>query len=124
MTNLSFTVLGARAEPFAAVADPDLPVASHGVDRRADSRSRAALARSRSSRGNRHYSGHKKKRLLELFGEPRRWGETLKTLLWTHASAMLPGFTGSLEIDLPVACTLRFRGHGTNTSTPRRRRDP
>jgi len=56
----------------------------------------------------RHYTGPEEERLLELFGEPRRWSETLKTVLWTHASLMVPGFTGSLEIDLPVACTYDF----------------
>lgn len=53
----------------------------------------------------RRYSDLEGERLEDLFGTPQRWGETLKPILLTHATAMVPGFTGSVEFDLPVACT-------------------
>jgi hypothetical protein len=43
-----------------------------------------------------------------LFGEPSRWRETLKPLLWTNTSLVVPAFEGSAEIDLPVTCTYDF----------------
>ena len=43
--------------------------------------------------------------LLELFGEPERFGQTVKTMLWTHASVSIPAFQGSCMVDLPVPCT-------------------
>jgi hypothetical protein len=112
MTNLSFTVLGARAEPYAAV--PTL-IFRLGITESTGERIHALALRCQIQiePRHRHYSGQEEERLLELFGEPRRWGETLKSILWTHASAMLPGFTGSLEIDLPVACTYDFEVTGT-----------
>jgi len=112
MTNLSFTVLGARAEPYAAV--PTL-VFRLGITESTGERIHALALRCQIQiePRHRHYTGHEEERLLELFGEPRRWGETLKTLLWTHTSTMLPGFTGSIEIDLPVACTYDFEVTGT-----------
>jgi len=111
MTNLSFTVLGARAEPYAAV--PTL-IFRLGITESTGERIHALALRCQIQiePRHRHYTGHEEERLLELFGEPRRWGETLKSILWTHASAMLPGFTGSLEIDLPVACTYDFEVTG------------
>ena len=56
----------------------------------------------------RHYRETEKPPLEELFGEPWRWGETLKPFLWAHASTTVRGFAGSGEFDLPVACTYDF----------------
>lgn len=56
----------------------------------------------------RTYAPEEERRLLELFGETPRWGDTLKPFLWTHASRMVPGFTGKAGVDLPVACTYDF----------------
>jgi len=46
--------------------------------------------------------------LTDLFGTSERYGQTLKPFLWTHATAMVQGFTGDTEIDLPVPCTYDF----------------
>jgi hypothetical protein len=56
----------------------------------------------------RKYDSNEQARLLDLFGEPDRWGQTLRSLLWTHASVVVPGFTGSVLADIPVACTFDF----------------
>jgi Family of unknown function (DUF6084) len=58
--------------------------------------------------GRRKYDSNERVRLLDLFGEPDRWGQTLRSLLWTHASVVVPGFTGSALADIPVACTFDF----------------
>ena len=44
-------------------------------------------------------------RLFELFGAPADWGTTLRTLLWTRTTLVVPPFTGSALVDLPVTCT-------------------
>ena len=56
----------------------------------------------------RKYDSNEQARLLDLFGEPDRWGQTLRSLLWTHASVVVPGFKGSGLADIPVACTFDF----------------
>ncbi len=56
----------------------------------------------------RRYSATEQERLLDLFGEPERWGQTLRTMLWTHVSVVVPPFTGSTVVDLPVPCTFDF----------------
>jgi hypothetical protein len=53
----------------------------------------------------RSYTAEEKEKLVELFGEPERWGQTLRTRLWTHASTTLRTFTGSTEAILSVPCT-------------------
>jgi Family of unknown function (DUF6084) len=50
----------------------------------------------------RHYSDAEAERLNDLFGETQRWADTLKPLQFTTVSVMVPGFTGSVELDLPV----------------------
>ena len=56
----------------------------------------------------RKYTSEEQARLRDLFGEPSRWGQTLKNLLWTHASMVVPSFEGSTVVDLPVPCTFDF----------------
>jgi len=53
----------------------------------------------------RHYNATEQDRLLELFGEPHRWGETLRSLLWTHNVLQVPPFSGSTVVDMPITCT-------------------
>jgi Family of unknown function (DUF6084) len=56
----------------------------------------------------RKYDGNEQARLKDLFGEPDRWGQTLRSLLWTHASVVVPRFTGDVLADVPVPCTFDF----------------
>jgi hypothetical protein len=53
----------------------------------------------------RTYNGAEKERLVDLFGTPERWGQTLRNRLWAHAQASVGAFSDSIETDLPVACT-------------------
>ena len=58
--------------------------------------------------GRRRYAAGEQQGLLDLFGEPERFGQTVKTMLWTHASVLLPAFQGSCIVDLPVPCSFDF----------------
>lgn len=53
----------------------------------------------------RTYNPAEKEKLVELFGEPKRWGETLRNRLLAHANTAVGPFTGQLEVNLPVPCT-------------------
>lgn len=53
----------------------------------------------------RHYSAAEAERLVDLFGETPRWGDTLKPLQFTTVSTMVPRFAGSVDVELPVPCT-------------------
>jgi hypothetical protein len=56
----------------------------------------------------RRYNAEEKAKLQELFGEPERWGSTLRTFLWTHVTTVVPRFSGSTTVDLPVPCSYDF----------------
>lgn len=61
----------------------------------------------------RRYSAAEQERLVELFGEPARWGETLRPFLWASVATTVTGFTGSTEVDLFVPCTYDMEIAGT-----------
>jgi hypothetical protein len=56
----------------------------------------------------RRYTEQEQGRMRDLFGEPDRWSQTLRSLLWTHANVVVPGFQSSTTVDLPVPCTFDF----------------
>ncbi|MCW3056780.1 MAG: hypothetical protein JWO21_749 [Solirubrobacterales bacterium] len=53
----------------------------------------------------RSYGEAEKAGLIELFGTPDRWSTTLRTLLWTRSTLVVPPFTDTTEVTLPVACS-------------------
>jgi hypothetical protein len=53
----------------------------------------------------RAYDDGAKERLFELFGPAAAWGTTLRTLLWTRSTLVVPPFTGSTVVDLDVPCS-------------------
>ena len=53
----------------------------------------------------RPYNAREKLKLVELFGKPDQWGQTLRNRLWTHTHATLGAFTRQIDATLPVQCT-------------------
>jgi Family of unknown function (DUF6084) len=53
----------------------------------------------------RAYDAAAHERLFELFGAPSGWGSTLRTLPWTRTTLVVPPFSGSTVVDVPVACS-------------------
>jgi len=56
----------------------------------------------------RRYSPEEQKHLQDLFGEPERWSQTLKTLLWTHVNCVVPAFSAETTVDVHVPCSFDF----------------
>jgi hypothetical protein len=50
----------------------------------------------------RRYSAAEAQKLNDLFGDTERWADTLKPVQFATLSVMVPGFTGSTDIELPV----------------------
>src|SRR5580704_1631233 len=108
MPDLAITVERAEVAPFAAsptlvfklrVANADPAETIHTVVLR--SQIQIEVTR-------RRYTALDQERLRDLFGEPERWGQTLRNLLWTNTSAVIPQFTGVTTVDLHVPCTFDF----------------
>ncbi len=107
MSQLGIEVIDGRAEPYAAA--PTLMFRLAVTEPSGDPVHAIALrAQIQIEPQRRRYSKGEEARLLELFGEQPQWGESLRPFLWTHATAMLTGFTGRTEVDLPVLCSYDF----------------
>lgn len=108
MPDLSFQVYEAEPEAYAAspllvfklgVANADVEEPIHTIALRCQIQIEAL---------RRRYSPEEQERLHDLFGEPERWSQTLRTMLWTHANVVVASFTGSTVVKLPVPCTFDF----------------
>lgn len=108
MPDLNFTVTDAQMVAYAAAPLLNLRLRITDAENRARIESVILRCQIRLEVARRSYTGEEKARLFELFGEPERWGQTLRTMLWTHAAATVPPFTENVEVDLPVACTFDF----------------
>jgi hypothetical protein len=53
----------------------------------------------------RAYDERTRERLLELFGAPERWAVTTRSLVLAQLDVLVPEFTGSVTIPVPLPCT-------------------
>ncbi|MGI8539906.1 MAG: DUF6084 family protein [Rubrobacteraceae bacterium] len=104
MPDLSFEVEDAEVLEYAAVPSLVFKLRVENLEEEAI-RSVSLNTQVRISAAQRHYEASEQERLLEVFGEPHRWGQTLRSLLWTHTNLQVPPFTGSVVVDMPVTCT-------------------
>src|SRR5262249_41716153 len=56
----------------------------------------------------RHYTVDEQADLHDLFGDPDRWADTLRSFLWANTSTIIPAFARETTIDLHVPCTFDF----------------
>lgn len=101
MSALAFAVTGAQPDPSAVA-----PTLRFGVNVAVapDQQVQSVLLRCqiRIEPALRQYSDGEQARLVEVFGAPHRWSETLKPFLLTHVTLPVAGFTGSTEVALPA----------------------
>jgi uncharacterized protein DUF6084 len=102
--NLDFRVEGAEVQEFAAVPNLLFKLRVENLEEE-PIRSVALNTQIRIAATQRHYETAEQERLLEIFGEPHRWGHTLRSLLWTHTVLQVPRFSGSTVVDMPIPCT-------------------
>jgi hypothetical protein len=104
MTELSFTCLDVQPERYAVA--PTL-IFRLRVTAAAEQRVRAIALRCqiRIEPQRRGYGEQEAQRLLELFGERARWGDTLKPFQFANTSTVVASFTGSIEVDVSVPCS-------------------
>lgn len=102
MSGLDFEVVGVRAADRSALA-PTLQVRLRltGVPGQ-QVQSILLRCQIRIEPERRRYDAAEQGRLLELFGEPHRWSETVKPFLLTHVVLPVGGFVGTTEVDMPV----------------------
>ena len=104
MPDLDFRVEGAEVLEYAAVPSLQFKLRIENLQEE-PIRSVSLNTQVRIAARQRHYEAVEQERLQELFGDPHRWGETLRSLLWTHTVLQVPRFSGSTVVDMPVTCT-------------------
>jgi hypothetical protein len=102
--DLDFRVEGAEVLEFAAVPSLLFKLRIENGEEE-PIRSVALNTQIRIAATQRHYDAMEQERLLEVFGQPNRWRNTLRSLLWTHTVLQVPPFSGSTVVDMPVPCT-------------------
>ncbi len=106
-TALTFAVVGARPERYAAV--PTLVLTLRLTETSGAAVHAVALrAQIRIEPQRRRYEPAEAERLYELFGETPRWGDSLRPFQWTQVGTVVGGFTGQTDVDLPITCTYDF----------------
>ena len=102
MLELGFSVVGAARVEHTAVPTLrfDLEIASETPVRSVLLDVQIQIAARR-----RGYDVAAHDRLFELFGPAADWGTTLRTLLWTRTTLVVPSFEGSTVVDLDVPCS-------------------
>jgi len=108
MPDLNFSVLGAEPVHYAAVPMIGFRLGVTSQDPQETIYTVALRCQIQLDAARRHYSAEERANLKDLFGTPDRWGQTLKSMLWTHASVVVPQFTGNTEVQLQVPCTFDF----------------
>jgi Family of unknown function (DUF6084) len=104
MGEFAFDCLDGRAEPYAAL--PTLLFRLRIAETTGLAVESIALrCQIRIEPQRRHYSAGQQERLADLFGEPSRWGETLKPFQLATVPVMVPAFRGSVDLDIPVPCS-------------------
>jgi hypothetical protein len=104
MAELVFDCVGARNERYAAMPTISFTLKiSETAGRRIDCI--ALRCQIRIQPQQRRYDEAEAARLLDLFGAPDRWADTVKPIQLATVSTTVPGFTGSIEVDVPVPCT-------------------
>ena len=107
MTEVTFAVLDVAPEPYAVTP---ILMARVGVAAVGEEPIHAIALRCqvRIDPLRRGYSDAEADGMIDLFGPRERWGSTQHTFLWQHATAMVPGFSGATQINLPLECTYDF----------------
>jgi hypothetical protein len=104
MAELSFTCLDIQPERYAAAPTLlfRLRVGAAGGQR---VRAIALRCQIRIEPARRGYGDKEAARLLELFGERGRWGDTVKPFQFANTSTVVPSFNDWIELDITVPCS-------------------
>jgi len=102
LPRLGFAVESAEAVRYAAAPTIAFRLA---VDADRPVRSLSLNAQIRIAPTRRDYDDGDRRRLVELFGTPERWGDTLRGFLWTNTTVVSPPFEQATYIELNVPAT-------------------
>src|SRR5271169_3887885 len=101
MPDLRFAFEKVEVEPFAMTPQLNFVLRLDNLTPDESIHTVALRAQVQLETTRRTYTSQEQGSLRDLFGEPERWGQTLKTFLWTHVSTIIPAFSGSTVVKMP-----------------------
>ena len=112
MPDLSFQIEGAIVVPFAVA--PTLAFKLRIKNAAADETIHTVALRCQIQIEvtRRRYTPGEQEGMRDLFGEPDRWSQTLRSLLWTHANMVVPAFPRQHTRRSPCSLHLRLQRSG------------
>ena len=101
--DLEFAVLGARPVKYAAAPMLTIDLQVSEPDGR-EVYMVALTIQLMIEPARRRYDEATHERLVELFGAPERWAVTTRSLVWSKLDVLVPAFTGTTTVTVPIAC--------------------
>jgi hypothetical protein len=101
--DLDFAVLGARPVKYAAAPMLTVDLQVNEADGR-EVYMVALTIQLMIEPARRRYDDATRSRLVELFGAPERWAVTTRSLVWAKLDVLVPAFTGTTTVAVPIAC--------------------
>ncbi|MFZ0706813.1 MAG: DUF6084 family protein [Candidatus Korobacteraceae bacterium] len=108
MPDLSFRIEGAKALAYAAVPTIALGLRISNTPAEQPVHTIVLRCQTQIEPSKRRYSCEEQSRLHDLYGEPSRWGQTVKPLHWMNTTVTVPSFSGETDVDLELPCSFDF----------------
>src|SRR5436190_7971889 len=102
MPDLGFKIEGAEATKFAASPQIVFKLRLTNANPQETIHSVALRCQIQIEVTRRRYTAEDQQKLRDLFGEPERWSQTLRNLLWTHVNVNVLPFKDSTVVDVAV----------------------
>ena len=109
MPDLSFQIEEASVVPFAATPTLAFKLQIKNAAANETIHTIALRCQIHIEVARRRYTPEEQESILDLFGTPDRWSQTLRSMLWTNLNTVVPAFPGPRTVtDLHVPCTFDF----------------
>ncbi|KAA9038577.1 hypothetical protein FW778_13545 [Ginsengibacter hankyongi] len=105
MPDLKFEIISSEVKPFAAMPTLSFKLQITNTVEHEEVYAAALKCQVMIEAIKRTYNEEAKDKLYELFGEPMRWDETLKSFFWTIVNIPVPRFTGTTTVEVAIPCS-------------------
>lgn len=105
MPDLKFEILSAEVKPYAILPTLAFKLQITNETENEEVYAAALKCQVMIEAVKRTYNKESKDKLHELFGEPFRWDETLRSFFWTIVNIPVPRFTGKTIIEVTIPCS-------------------
>src|SRR5579872_6171609 len=108
MPDLTFQIESAQAVPYAASPLIHLNTRIACQDSHLEIQNILLQCQIQIEPTRRRYVASEQDNLRDLFGAPSRWGQTLRSILWSNSQLIVPRFVGHTVAAVPLPCTFDF----------------